>query len=74
MEFSTEISTKKAAKARRQRARDSMKRREKEVEERMRMRTSKTTALSPFNIDKDINAISAEFFRNFCPPFLAKIS
>jgi len=57
LEDSTDISTNRATKARREMATDS-KRREKGVETRTQTRRSSTTALSPFNSEEAINAIS----------------
>lgn len=58
LEDSTEISTNRATKPRRERATDSKRRREKGVENRKRKRRSNTTALSPFNSEETINAMS----------------
>lgn len=58
LEDSTDISTNTATKPRRERATDSKRRREKGVENRMRKRRSDTTALSPFNSEEAINAMS----------------
>ena len=60
MEFSTEISTNKAAQARRERERLSNGKIEIEVEKTMRARTNKTTTLSPVNSEEAMDAIPEE--------------